>query len=67
MGYRTNYDLKVRPDGKTLPEIFHELRAPARKGKYSFDLDYMAHAFDEEGNTQEPCTWYCHEEDMRKT
>lgn len=54
MGYYTSYSLEVLNVENEL-EIIDNLRKTS---------EYADHALDDEGNTEEPCKWYEHEEEL---
>lgn len=56
MGYNTYYDLKIK-DCVRINTIIEEL---------SDENDDAAYALDENGNTEMPCKWYDHDEDLKE-
>jgi hypothetical protein len=61
MGYYTRYELSIQDDPKgpylDPTQVISDLRK---------ECDYAKYALNENGDTQESCKWYDHEDDLRK-
>lgn len=57
MGYSTGYSLEVLESDKSFEEIYNEV---------VYDYEDIEWAMDENGQRNEPCKWYDHEEHMKE-